>query len=417
MLQAVQRSGAETYRLALGTPKMLRVETVPAHSVINVTWNWKEEDNVKAFGHSELWHAGTLPQAIRGCESNWPRRSLVVIQAEPDDVLARQLTIQLLDRGSADAVLLGTDWAEHLKELIQVDASMTTPDQLLLILPPDTPVPPLAFQGAYGVVESRELHALATRLDFVGVRKLSEVWGEARADSSLLLRGGPEQTADSRTDVMFVKVCGGTFTMGSADFDEDEKPPHAVTLSTFEISQTEITEAQYSSESLARSKGGASLPAVNVTWHDAKAFCEKSGYALPTEAEWEYAARGGSITPWSFGGDEKQLGNYAWYSDNSKDSVQPVGRKLPNPLGLYDMHGNVWEWVADCYDENAYKNRPELLVDPIVSGSCQYRGLRGGSAWFGFPRDLRSAVRAGNEPELRSDVIGFRCGRRPRRQP
>ena len=316
MLQDIRRSGAETYRLALGTPKMLRVETVPAHSVINVTWNWKEEDNVKPFGHSELWHAGTLPQAIRGCEPNWPRRSLVVIQAEPGDVPARQLAIQLLDRGSADAVLLGTDWAEHLKELIQVDASMTTPDQLLLILPPDTPVPPLKFQGAYGVVESRELHALATRLDFAGVRKLSEVWGEARADSPLLLRGGPEQTPDPRTDITFVKVCGGTFTMGSDEFD-GEKPPHPVTLSTFEISQTEITEAQYS-ESLERSKGGTGLPAVNVTWHDAKAFCEKSGYALPTEAEWEYAARGGSITPWSFGSDEKQLGNYAWYSGQLK---------------------------------------------------------------------------------------------------
>ena len=87
--------------------------------------------------------------------------------------------------------------------------------------------------------------------------------------------------------------------MGSDEFDW-EKPPHPVTLSTFEISQTEITKAQYS-ESLERSKGGTGLPAVNVTWHDAKAFCEKSGYALPTEAEWEYAARGGSITPWSFG--------------------------------------------------------------------------------------------------------------------
>jgi formylglycine-generating enzyme required for sulfatase activity len=196
-----------------------------------------------------------------------------------------------LDRGSADAVLLGIDWAEHLKELIQVDASMTRQDQLLLILPPDTPVPPLEFQGVYGVVESRELYALATRLDFVGVRKLSEVWGEARADSPLL-RGGPEQTPDSRTAITFVKVCGETFTMGSNDFDS-EKPLHPVTLSTFEISQTEITEAQYSA-SLRCGTGGSSLPVGNVTWHNAKTCCEESGYALPTEAEWEYAARGTS---------------------------------------------------------------------------------------------------------------------------
>jgi len=198
--------------------------------------------------------------------------------------------------------------------------------------------------------------------------------------------------------------------MGSDEFDR-EKSPHSVTLSTFEISQTEITEAQYS-ESRERGKGGTDLPAVNVTWNDAKAFCEKSGYALPTEAEWEYAARGGSITPWSFGSDEKQLGNYAWYT---KNSVQPVGQKLPNPLGLYDMHGNAWEWVEDCYDENAYKNRPELLVDPRVGGSCQYRGLRGGSARNDDPGVLRSADRGGIQPELRGVDAGFRCVRRPRR--
>ena len=103
--------------------------------------------------------------------------------------------------------------------------------------------------------------------------------------------------------------------MGS-DEDDWEKPPHAVTLSTFEMSQTEITEAQYS-ESFERSKGGAGLPAVNVTWHDAKAFCEESGYALPTEAEWSMR-RVVAASPWSFGSDEKQLGNYAWHSGNSK---------------------------------------------------------------------------------------------------
>ena len=102
-------------------------------------------------------------------------------------------------------------------------------------------------------------------------------------------------------------------------------------------------------------------------------------------------------------------------ADNSKNSVQPVGQKLPNPLGLYDMHGNVWEWVEDCFDENAYKNRPELLVDPIVSGSCQYRVLRGGSAWLGDPRHLRSADRVRVVPEVRDVDIGFRCVRRPRR--
>ena len=97
--------------------------------------------------------------------------------------------------------------------------------------------------------------------------------------------------------------------------------------------------------------------------------------------------------------------------------MQPVGQKLPNPLGLYDMHGNAWEWVEDCYDGNAYKNRSELLVDPRVSGSCPFRVLRGGSAWYAGPWDLRSADRRRDAPGFRNDLIGFRCVRRPRRQP
>src|SRR5215510_1263556 len=159
---------------------------------------------------------------------------------------------------------------------------------------------------------------------------------------------------------------------------------------------------------------------VNVSWNDAKAFCEKYGYALPTEAEWEYAARGGSVTPWSFGSDTQQLGNYAWFSDISEKEIHAVGTKLPNPLSLYDMHGNVWEWVADCYDDKAYQNRSDLITDPVVNpgvgSQCQYRVLRGGSAWFNS-RSLRSALRAWVEPEVRDDGIGFRCVRRLRRQP
>ncbi len=143
------------------------------------------------------------------------------------------------------------------------------------------------------------------------------------------------------------------------------------------------------------------------------------GYALPSEAEWEYAARGGSVTPWSFAGNEQQLGNYAWFSGNSAGQAHEVGSKLPNPLDLNDMHGNVWEWVTDCYDDKAYHGRPEMIVDPVVNptvvSSCQYRVLRGGS-WL-YDLGPRSAFRFWYEPGLRIDNIGFRCVRRPRRQP
>ena len=158
------------------------------------------------------------------------------------------------------------------------------------------------------------------------------------------------------------------------------------------------------------------MPVANVSWNEAKAFCENFGYALPTEAEWEYAARGGSSTLWSFGDDEEQLNNYAWLDAQA----HPVGGRAPNPLGLYDMHGNVFEWVEDCYDENAYKSRSLFITNPTappgITGSCQYRLPRGGSFDIGGG-NLRSADRGRYRPGFRGPGDGFRCVRRPRRQP
>ena len=222
---------------------------------------------------------------------------------------------------------------------------------------------------------------------------------------------------DEKTGMTFATVCGGTFTMGSQEND-DEKPSHSVTLSTFEINKTEVTNAQFR-QFRKDHEGEDQLPAARVSWDEAKTFCENYGYRLPTEAEWEYAARGGSTTRWSFGDDEKEPENYAWFSENSGNTTHPVGTKLPNPLGLFDMHGNVWEWVEDCYDENAYQGRSEQTVNPFVApnatGSCSssYRVLRGGS-WDFVPWGLRSAGRFRFGPEDRSDAIGFRCVRAPR---
>jgi formylglycine-generating enzyme required for sulfatase activity len=435
IIRDVQRSGLNDYHVALGTAKNLHAESepVPARSIIDVQWKWQSQPNIETLGKSELWHAGTLPQAIRGCENDWPRRSLFVLQAEPSNLSARQLAIQLLDRGSADLVLLGMDWAGHLDKLIQVDASLTKRDQLILVLPLGAAAPKVDFQGAFAVVRSTDPNGLIARLDFPGggVRPLNEVWENTTPMmGTSLVRGGPAQQRDENTGVTFVIVCGGTFFMGSdedkgSDKDKatqsyaDETPQHSVTLSSFEIGKTEITNAQYR-QFQKDHEGDDALPAANVSWNDAKAFCENYGYALPSEAEWEYAARGGSVTPWSFAGDEQQLGNYAWFSGNSGGQAHDVGTKLPNPLGLKDMHGNVWEWVTDCYDDKAYDGRPEMIVDPVVTSnvvsSCQYRVLRGG-AWSNDPWYLRSAGRDWVGPGGRGEDVGFRCVRRPRRQP
>ncbi len=169
---------------------------------------------------------------------------------------------------------------------------------------------------------------------------------------------------------------------------------------------------------------GSTRPVVNIDWNEARTICQQAGGDLPTEAQWEYAARGGSRFPWSFGDDEGLLKYYAWYAGNAKE-VQEVGQRRPNPLGLYDMHGNVWEWVRDWYSEYV----PGVEVDPVgpASGKCdgwapgriiQFDGsqacrvVRGGS--FGVsPEVLRSAVRVLVLPEFWFELLGFRCVRVP----
>ncbi|HYO15459.1 MAG TPA: SUMF1/EgtB/PvdO family nonheme iron enzyme [Thermoanaerobaculia bacterium] len=221
---------------------------------------------------------------------------------------------------------------------------------------------------------------------------------------------------EERTEkgIVFVRICPGTFTMGSGANDppakDDEKPAHEVTLTSgFWMGKTEITNEQYR-RFRSDHRGDANLPAVDVTWADAKEACEHFGGRLPTEAEWEYSARAGSQTAWSFGDDETRLGEYAWYEGNrSVFAPQPVGMKKPNAWGLQDMHGNVWEWVADRYA--LYTS--EAQTDPAGPTNGDSRILRGGSFVMG-PEFARSAQRFGRSPEVRYPFIGFRCVLAPR---
>ena len=218
-----------------------------------------------------------------------------------------------------------------------------------------------------------------------------------------------------------VKIPAGQFTMGSDNGDNDEKPPHRVQLSAFSIGKYEVTQAQWMAvmggNNPSRFKGDGNLPVESVTWLQANNFCtaltQKTGYSfrLPTEAEWEYACRAGTNTEYSFGDDEKQLGDYAWYSENSDGKTHPVGTRRQNPFGLFDMHGNVLEWCLDRYGENYYaelSKQGRITVNP--QGPARGRGidrvLRGGS-WGGY-FNLRSADRYWNAPGDISYIVGFR---------
>jgi formylglycine-generating enzyme required for sulfatase activity len=209
----------------------------------------------------------------------------------------------------------------------------------------------------------------------------------------------------------------GTFMMGCSPGDNQcrdwEKPAHQVTITRgFWIGQTPVTAGAYKRFAAAgRQMPNApefnngwtneNMPIVNVGWDDAQAYCGWAGGRLPTEAEWEYAARGGS-TEARYG----PIDEVAWYDQNSGNRTHDVGQKRANGFGLYDVLGNVWEWVNDWYDENYYQSSP--AQDPQGPGSGQYRVLLGGSS-LGNSSFVRVSYRVMVNPALRHDDIGFRC--------
>ncbi|MCP4698263.1 MAG: formylglycine-generating enzyme family protein [Gammaproteobacteria bacterium] len=217
-----------------------------------------------------------------------------------------------------------------------------------------------------------------------------------------------------------VSLPGETFIMGDdKSTREDEKPAHQVTLSPFSIGQYPVTFEEYDRfcEATKRKKpkdegwGRDNRPVINVSWEDAVALCEwlseRTGeqYRLPTEAEWEYACRGGSETAYCFGDDENQLVEYAWYGWG-QGYTHPVGEKKSNAFDLYDMHGNVWEWCADWFGDYPDGH----VINPIGSDSGSSRMIRGGS-WLGSGRVTRSGFRHKDSPGFRSKTLGFRFAR------
>jgi formylglycine-generating enzyme required for sulfatase activity/Cdc6-like AAA superfamily ATPase len=211
-----------------------------------------------------------------------------------------------------------------------------------------------------------------------------------------------------------VPITGGTFEMG--DGLDPDNPKHTVKLDDFEISSTQVTQEEY--EAIMGNNPshftGPDLPVECVNWHDAVAFCEKltelsystgKRFTLPSEAQWECACRAGSTTSYCFGDSEEELSDYAWYGLNSERKTHPVGQKKPNSWGLYDMHGNVWEWCMDGYDVEYYeKSSP---VNPVNLTDASYRVRHGGS-WDYGARGCRSSDRSKSAPGSRESFLGFR---------
>jgi formylglycine-generating enzyme required for sulfatase activity/serine/threonine protein kinase len=259
-------------------------------------------------------------------------------------------------------------------------------------------------------------------------------------------------TITSSQGMKLRRIPSGRFYMGSHDSDEylrnNEHPQHRVFITrnlfigVYPVTQGEFLQLMEFNPSIASDK--EQCPADSVTWYSALEFCNKmseaeqlppyyelkavkrrangsiedarvvigggDGYRLLTEAEWEYACRAGSITPWCYGDLVVEVGDYAWYYDNSSMETHPVGEKKPNSWGLYDMHGNIMEWCHDCYNEFYYQQCADEEENPTGPEEGVSKVLRGGAWQFGV-ESTRCAYRNSSSPNATSNVIGFRVCR------
>lgn len=241
-----------------------------------------------------------------------------------------------------------------------------------------------------------------------------------------------------------VYLAGGEFTMGSNAGNPDEAPAHKVRLTGFLIDKFEVTQAMFAQAQLPNPSHwneNAKRPVERIRWRDAKQYCNErslleglkacydektadwdcdysaNGYRLPTEAEWEYAAKGGADGLFDFGQAEK-LRQFSWFAENASEQTHPVGQKKPNRWGLHDLYGNVSEWCEDVYSPSYYRESP--VADPAgppSPGKDVKRAMRGGS-WKSSAAMCSATFRQGQKTGdtdacFYTDYCGFRCVRRP----
>jgi formylglycine-generating enzyme required for sulfatase activity len=276
-----------------------------------------------------------------------------------------------------------------------------------------TPITLSAEEGSYNVRLSLSKHRSETRRAEIAAERLT------RLQVDLTPGPGPgeiERRGKDNAEMLYIP--GGTFTMGDThgEGDSDEKPTHQVTVADFWLDRTEVTNAQFArfvktggyrpqGEWQKYAGGKDQHPVVDVTWHDAVAYCRWADKRLPTEAEWEYAARGtdGRKYPW---GNTWEDSRARFSGNRGNQTTAPVGSYPTgaSPLGVLDMAGNVWEWTSSLYKPYPY-SATDGREDLNASGSRVYRG----GSWGNVPGALRAADRGWNDPANRSNNLGFRC--------
>jgi formylglycine-generating enzyme required for sulfatase activity len=270
-----------------------------------------------------------------------------------------------------------------------------------------------------GQIDPKEVHALAGQLKGHPSEEIR------RWIADLLRRRADDVTVADRVEYELVRIPAGRFKMGSPKREnrsfDDERPVHEVDVPAFEIGRFPVTNEQYgrfmeeSPDVNApeywgnREFNGRRQPVVGVSWDEANRFAEWAGLRLPTEAEWEYACRAGTRTRFYTGDKDSALDRAGWFDQNSGGATHPVGEKEPNDFGLYDMHGNVWEWTDDDWHGN-YEGAPKDGRACTDSPRGRYRVIRGGG-WVNGAEDCRSAIRSCDAPGYRNDFLGFRLSR------
>jgi formylglycine-generating enzyme required for sulfatase activity len=316
------------------------------------------------------------------------------------------------------ALLSGCGPAENKPTTTSAPASSNTPDPAALVItnpaPAVSPVPVLAPPTNVSAAKAPAANTPA-----------------ATAATTTPTPAAANTSASPGSDL--IRIAGGPFIMG--DKDEADAPPHEVSISPFLMDRNLVTQEQYEKlmgENPSRWKSPQN-PVEQIRWSDAVRYCNKRsekeglapcydlttwkcnfsapGYRLPTEAEWEFACRAGTTTAYFFGDSPAKLGNFAWFDKNAGGKPHPVGQKQPNPLGLHDICGNVWQWCNDFYKVDYYASSPK--DNPRGPDTGENKVVRGG-AWRFAADNCRSGYRYNESPGYADvcfgyDIYGFRC--------
>lgn len=289
------------------------------------------------------------------------------------------------------------------------------------------PVEILNGRGTYTVTENKKFTSCAVngnKLMVTGTKvgtttiHLTDAFTGETAVVTVIVSHPDQEFEVNGVSFKMIAVQGGTFTMGANNDDmearENERPAHLVTVPDYSIGMTEVTQALWKAvmgNNPSSFIGDLILPVENVSWNDCQNFIAKLNeltgktFRLPTEAEWEYAARGGYKSSGCKYAGSNDIHNVAWYENDADNMTHPVALKAPNELGLYDMSGNVWEWCQDRYNENYYSISP--LTNPMGPNNGSNRVLRGGS-WYNGPVCSRVTFRSNTSPSNTLTRIGLR---------